>query len=78
MVKDLAARLHSVQAYELENNSFIASLVDHIVRTARPTGKQERELMASLRDLNRGFVMLRDGGRIVQEQAFACRKVLPR
>lgn len=76
MVTDLAARMRIVKAYELPNNAFIPSLVEHIVRTAKPTSREERELLTKLREFNQGFNFLKRGRQIVNEQAISCRKAL--
>jgi hypothetical protein len=78
LVVDLVDRLQSTPVHLLRDTAFFASLVGHIVRTAKPTNPDERALLVKLRALNRGFVMREEGLRIVQAELKNCREALPR
>lgn len=78
LLVDLTERLRSIPSYQLSDNAFLASLVHHIVRAARPSNPNERAVMVILRKLARGFTMQKEGRRIVEELAAPCRKALPR
>jgi hypothetical protein len=78
LVEDLMNRLWSTPLNQLRDKAFFASLVGHIVRTAKATNREERALLAKLRALNRGYEMREIGLQIVEEQVRGCRATLPR